>query len=318
MGHQLLRESGLQMRAVIATPSGTQRVEVRADLAEPVPAPHEAVVAVESFSVNRGELALLAARPDGWRPGQDVAGTVTSAAADGAGPSAGARVVGLVEAAGWAQHVALRVDRLAVVPDGVALADAATLPLAGLTALRTLRLGGSVLGRRVLVTGAAGGVGHLQVQLAAASGAQVVAVSRRASAREGLLGAGAHAVVNGVEQADGSFDLILDGVGGRTLSAVISKAAPGATVVLLGASDSEPAQLTLLDFVGHENTTIRTYFSYANPAGASEDLAALLSLLHTGQLVARLGVHRSWTAINAVLDDLAAGRVDGKAVLDVN
>ena len=68
---------------------------------------------------------------------------------------------------------------MAVLPDNVSFAQAATLPVAGLTALRTLRHGAPLLGKRVLITGAAGGVGTLAVQLAARSGARVTAVVGR-------------------------------------------------------------------------------------------------------------------------------------------
>ena len=76
------------------------------EVSEPEPAADEALVEVRASSINRGELALLAARPDGWRPGQDLAGVVARPAASGGGPPAGARVVGLVEGAGWSQRAA--------------------------------------------------------------------------------------------------------------------------------------------------------------------------------------------------------------------
>lgn len=304
------------MRAVVATPSGKQRVEIQDGVGEPEAAGNEAIVSVESFSLNRGELTLLGFRPDGWRPGQDIAGTVEVAAADGSGPPAGTRIAALVDQAGWAQRVAVPTDRLAIVPDGIDVAHAAALPMAGLTALRTLALGGAVLGRRVLVTGAAGGVGHLQTQLAAAAGAQVVAVTRRESMRQYLYDAGARSIVATVDEAEGPFELILDGVGGRSLAVGISKTAPAATIVLFGASDPEPARLGFHDFGGHENTSIRTYFSYANTANLGTDLAVLLELMRTGKLSIRIGMHRSWSEVNAGLDDLAAGAVDGKAVID--
>ena len=89
---------------------------------------------VHAFSLNRGELALLANRPEGWRPGQDVAGVVVQPAADGSGPEKGTSVVALVDGAGWSQHVAAPTARMAVLPDNVSFASAATLPVAGLTA----------------------------------------------------------------------------------------------------------------------------------------------------------------------------------------
>jgi NADPH:quinone reductase len=77
------------MRALVATADAGHPVEF-ADVPEPTPASDEAVIAVGAFGLNRGELSLLAGRPAGWRPGQDVAGVVGVAAADGTGPQKGA------------------------------------------------------------------------------------------------------------------------------------------------------------------------------------------------------------------------------------
>ncbi len=306
------------MRAVINTPAGPGRVAVVDGVADPVPASDEVVLAVDAFSLNRGELALLGARPEGWRPGQDVAGRVVTAAADGSGPEVGDCVVGLVEQAGWAERVAVPVDRLAVLPSGVDPAAAATLGIAGRTALHTTALGGNLLGRRVLVTGAAGGVGRFQVQLAALAGASVVAVSRRTGATEALRDLGAVDVVAGIADADGLFDLVLEGVGGRSLAGSVTKVAPGGTIVLFGASDPEPASLRLTDFFGHEDATIRTFFSYAQRSGTADDLGVLVGLLADGRLHADIAVLADWSSLNNVLDQLAAGEVDGKAILTIH
>lgn len=114
------------------------------------------------------------------------------------------------------------------------------------------------------------------------------------------------------------FELVLDGVGGRQISAAVAKVAPGGTVVLIGASDPEPAQLSLLDFAGHENATLRSYFSYAQPDTVDGDLASLVRLLAEHRLTPHIGLRSSWIHTNAALDTFAAGRVDGKAVLDVH
>lgn len=304
------------MQAIVNTPGGPGRVALVADVPEPAPAPDEVVVAVAAFGINRGELALLAARTPGWRPGQDVVGTVVAPAADGAGPPVSTRVVGLVEQAGWAQRVAVPVGRLAVLGDDVDTATAATLGIAGRTALRTVALGGSLLGHRVLVT-SAGTVGRFQVQLAALAGAHVVAVTGHDETRTALLAAGAVDVVAAVAQADGLFDLVLDTVGGRGLAAAITKVAPEGTVVLVGAADPQPAELTLLDFFGHENAAVRSYFSFTRPEAIGADLATLVGLVADGRLVAPVGLRGEWDTVNDALDALAAGRVDGKAVLTV-
>ena len=128
---------------------------------------------MHAFSFNRGELRSVRNNGEGWVPGQDVGGVVLKQAEDGSGPPAGARVVALTDEFGWAQRVAVAAIAWRCCRTMSASAQAATLPVAGLTALRTLRHGAPLLGKRVLITGAAGGVGTLAVQLAARSGARV-------------------------------------------------------------------------------------------------------------------------------------------------
>src|SRR2546422_4704135 len=194
------------MLALVNTPSAPIPVELN-EVPEPVPMPSEAIVEVHAFSLNRGELVLLAGRPEGWRPGQDIAGVVVKAAADGSGPKEGTRVVALVDSAGWAQRVAAPTARMTALPDNVSFASAATLPVSGLTALRTLRYGGALLGRRVLITGAAGGVGSFAVQLAALAGADGTGVVGRPERASGLGGRGAAAGVTIILESEGGFVL---------------------------------------------------------------------------------------------------------------
>src|SRR5580693_3980103 len=100
------------MLALVNTPAGLTPVELR-EVAEPAPSHDEAVIAVTDFSLNRGELTLMRIRPEGWRPGQDISGTVLAAAPDGTGPKAGTRIVALVDGAGWSERVAASVHRVA-------------------------------------------------------------------------------------------------------------------------------------------------------------------------------------------------------------
>src|SRR3978361_70069 len=208
------------MLALVNTPKGPAPLELR-EVADPVPARNEALVAVHAFSLNRGELASFARNREGWVPGQDIAGVVLQQAANGAGPAAGTRAVGLGDEFGWAQRAAVPSHRMAELPDSVSFSQAATLPVAGLTALRTLRHGGALVGRRVLVTGAAGGVGTLAVQIAVRSGAHVTAVVGRAERGAGLQALGAAEVVQGIDAAEGRFALILESGGGASLARAI-------------------------------------------------------------------------------------------------
>src|SRR4051812_35077253 len=163
------------MRALIVDPSTPSAVRL-GDTSEPIPKPHEVVVDVHHVAVNRGDLndARSGRLPAGAVLGSDVAGIVRQAAAAGGGPEAGTPAVALAAAA-FAEQVCVTRGALAEVPRGVGLTRAAALPVAGLAALQALRAAGPVAGRRVLVTGASGGVGHFAVQLAAHAGAHVIA-----------------------------------------------------------------------------------------------------------------------------------------------
>jgi NADPH:quinone reductase len=269
---------------------------------------------VRAFAVNRGELTLVATRGDGWRPGQDLAGDVVRAAADGAGPRVGARVAGLADWHAWAELAAVPSRRLAVLPDGVGFAAGAALPMAGTTALNVVRRGGSVLGRRVLVTGAAGGVGSFAVQLAALSGAYVTAVARASEAAR-LRARGAEAVVQEAGAAEGRFQLILESSGGAGLAAAIERVAPRGVIVAYGNSSREPTPFEFFAFAGAHGARIETYFSADEEARAGENLAVLLRLVAERRLEVDIGLERPWDELDAALEALRDRRVAGKAVL---
>src|SRR5712691_9013126 len=198
--------SGGLMLAIVNTPAGSEPVAIR-EVAEPAPRANEALVAVHAFSLNRGELRLFQVRPEGWRPGQDIAGIVLRQAADGSGPTAGRRVVALCDWEGWAERAAVPSHRIAPIADNVSYGAAASLPVAGLTALRSLRHGAPLLGKRVLITGAAGGVGNLAVQLAVRSGAKVTAIVGSAERVRLLNGPGTTEIVTTIEDVRGRFGL---------------------------------------------------------------------------------------------------------------
>src|SRR5690348_6238955 len=270
------------MKALVNTPKGTAPVAV-AELPEPQPAPHEALIAVHAFSLNRGELTLLRIRPEGWRPGQDVSGVVLKAAADGSGPKPGTRVVGILDWHGWAERAAVATHRLAALPDAVSFGEAAALPVAGITALRTLRFGDPLLGRRVLITGASGGVGTLAVQLAVCAGARVTAVARASSA-ETVRRLGARETVDQVGDAQGRYHLILESVGGASLAAALEHIAPGGTIVVFGNSSREPTTFSFAGFREAQNARIQSFFSFTSgPKEAfAPDLALLAGLVAEG------------------------------------
>ena len=307
------------MLALVNTPRGSAPIELR-EIPEPAPAHTEALVAVHAFSLNRGELSSFARNKEGWVPGQDVAGVVLRQAANGNGPPVGARVVALVDDFGWAQRAAVPSHRMAALPENVSFAQAATLPVAGLTALRTLRHGGALVGRRVLITGAAGGVGTLAVQLAVRSGAQVTAVVGRPERAAGLQALGAAEVVEGIDNAQGRFALVLESGGGASMAAAIQLVEPKGTVVVYGNSSTEPTTISFANFRGAANARLQSFSYFTSEAEErfAPDLELLLSLIADGSLKPQVGVERSWRDILEIADLLRDRRVFGKAVLRVD
>jgi NADPH2:quinone reductase len=304
------------MLAIVNTPGVSAPIELR-EVADPRPAPNEALVEVRAFSLNRGELRLFQSRPEGWRPGQDISGVVLKEAADGSGPEPGTRVVALTDNAGWAQRAAVPSHRMAALPDNVRFEEAAALPVAGLTALRTVRHGAPLLGKRVLISGAAGGVGHMAVQIAARSGARVTAVVGGSERGRHLRDAAE--IVEGIDRAKGPFALILESAGGASLTAAIRQIDARGTIVIFGNSSGEPTSLTFRDFADHPNARIQSfsYFSSEPEDRFAPDLALLASLVGDASLKPVLAEH-SWRDLAKVGPQLRDRHIAGKAVFHID
>jgi NADPH:quinone reductase len=286
--------------------------------AEPATRDDEVLVAVEAFALNRGETFLLERPRPGWRPGKDVAGVVVRAAADGTGPAAGQRVVAHPPEGGWAQFVAVPATSVAVIPGDMTATCAAALPLAGLTALRLLRRSGPLGSRRVLLTGASGGVGHFLVELAAAQGAAITAVTRTPERGARLQELGAIEVVSAVEKAEGPFDVVVESVGGAVFAQAWSRLSPRGLFLWLGQASLEAPTIDFFDWRGGASATMRK-FDYADAdVSAGEDLATLVRLVSTGRLHPELGRVDDWQHTPAVLDALLAREIRGKAILEVD
>ncbi|MFI6519141.1 zinc-binding dehydrogenase [Spirillospora sp. NPDC050679] len=300
------------MRALVVDPEAP--ASLRLGIAtDPSPAPDQLVLEVRHISLNRGEVAFAGRLPAGTVHGYDAAGVVVRAAADGTGPAAGARVVAF-GAGAWAQRMAVDVTAVAAVPDQVDLADAAALPMAGVTALRTLR-SRSVLGRRVLVTGAAGGVGRYAIQLAALGGAHVIASVGSEARAKGLAELGAHQVVVGLEGVGRPVDLILDTVGGPQLTAAWDLLAPGGDVQNIGWASGEPAVFAPYSLFSLGPAKTMSTFGDVHEVGP--DLATLLGFVVDGRLSPEVDWRGSWDRVTEAAQALLDRRIAGKAVLDV-
>lgn len=304
------------MRAIVFDPDAPRKFAI-ADAPDPVPtAPNELLIEVKAISLNFGEVySGDNAENSGDIPGWDSAGVVVTAAADGSGPAVGTRVAGASWSQGWAQRRVLASENVAVIPDSVDFETAAALPVAGVTAVQTIRRLGPVLGKRVLITGASGGVGRLAVQLAARAGAHVIAVVGSPERGAGLRELGADEIVVGL---DGVAPVhgVLEHVGGTMLAGAYGLLIDGGTVISVGAASG---QSTVIDFeaarMAHKNNRIESFMA-SWPLG--EELQYVLDLTGRGQLDAQVGYRDSWDNLDAAIDALLGRKVAGKAALSVS
>lgn len=203
------------MKAIVFDPSAPRQFSFGEVPAPKPAAPDELLIEVKAISLNSGEVATVDnAEKPGDVPGWDSAGVVLIPAADGSGPPEGPRVVGAGWSQAWAQQRVLTSNNVAVIPDSLDFEIAAALSVAAVTALQSVRRLGSAVGRRVLITGASGGVGRLAVQLAARAGAHVIAAVGSAERGAGLRELGAAEVVVGLEDV-APVHGVLEHVGGQ-------------------------------------------------------------------------------------------------------
>jgi NADPH:quinone reductase-like Zn-dependent oxidoreductase len=294
------------------------------DCERPQPLPDQLIVAPAALSLNRGEVSYSrAGAPDGFRPGWDFAGFVRRAAADGSGPAEGKRVVGMVERAAWAEEVAVSSRAVAELPDGVSFAEAACLPIAGLTALYALGCHGDLLARRVLITGATGGVGHLAIRLAKLMGAHVVAAIRSEGQVRRVVDYGADETILVGDDCsaiapNGPYDLIVESVGGAVLGACLNAIAPDGACVVIGVSGPPVTSFDSFRFFvtgGVRIYDLMLFRDMLKRESAATGLRRLVSLTAAGRLRPDISVERPWDDIEAVASDLTNRQFSGKAVL---
>ena len=306
------------MRALVADPTASPALSL-ADVPEPTAGPGELLVDMEGASVNRGEIRTAAKQPPGTIIGWDVAGTVAALGEGVTTFDVGERVVALSPNGGsFAERVVVPADWTAPLPSACDFVTAATLPVAGVTAAGILRLGRTHAGDRVLVTGAAGGVGQVAVQLALQTRATVTGQAGSEERAAAVRDTGAEALVHPGDGSpvDGEFDVVLDGIGGPMLGPLLDATARNGRVVVYG--NSADASSTLrVDAFYPKGITIYGFrvFTSVPPTQAVKDMATLADQAATGTLSVKVQATAPLAGALPLIADLYNRRVTGKVVI---
>jgi NADPH:quinone reductase len=306
------------MRALVADPTASPALSL-AEVPEPSPGPGQLLLDMEAASVNRGEIRTAAKQPPGTVIGWDVAGTVAAVGAGVSSFDVGERVVTLSPSSGaFAERVVVPAEWTAPLPSACDFVTAATLPVAGVTAVGVLRLARVHAGDRVLITGAAGGVGLFAVQLALQAKAAVTGQARGEERAATVRDLGAEALVHPGDGSpvDGEFDVVIDGIGGPMVGPLLDAAATGGRVVVFGNSADAESTFRVERFYS-KGVTIFGFRVFASVPTDQvvKDMANLADQAASGAL--RVAVQATAPLADALplIGDLYDRKVTGKVVL---
>ncbi|WP_440902679.1 NAD(P)-dependent alcohol dehydrogenase [Actinosynnema sp.] len=315
------------MRAVVQDAYGIAGVLRVEEVPEPEPGEGEVLVRVRAAGVDQGarhlvtgepgvvRLALGVRRPRHRVPGADLAGVVERVGGGVRGFEVGDEVLGVGRGA-FAELARASADRIVRKPASLTFAEAAALPISGVTALQAVR---GRVGERVLVLGASGGVGSCAVQLAKALGARVTGVC--SGGKAGFVRSlGADEVVDYREaEPSGRYDLVVDTGGRRPLRALRRLLTPRGALVIVGGEGGGTVFGGLQRQLGALllNPLVRQSLTCPVSLVGAEDLRLLVGFVERGQLRAPLDRSYPLERAEDALLRLSAGGVLGKVVLTV-
>jgi NADPH:quinone reductase-like Zn-dependent oxidoreductase len=328
------------MKALTQSAYGSPDTFVVREIPAPTAAADEVVVRVEAVGLNAADWHLFRGKPYAARAafgltrpknpvmGSDVSGVVVQVGSEVTSFSVGDEVMVEAQRGGLAELVAVKAKYVALKPASFTFLEAATLPLAGGTALQALRDHGKVsTGDRVLVIGASGGVGTWAVQIAVALGAEVTGVcSTRNVELVRSLGA-THVVdytVDDVLSAGTTYDVVIDMIGDIPLRECRRLLAPGGRYVMVGGGEGGrilgpvfgPMGRTFGTFVlgaGGEKRSLNAAIAKRNGA----DVEVLRGLAEAGSLKPSIERVYSFDDAREALAQIETGRVAGKLAIAV-
>ena len=299
------------MQAVLIRETGGPDVLHYEEADRPEPGDGEVLIRVSAVSVN----------PVDWKQrrwlaqtevpavlGRDVSGTVERSRVDGF--TEGDAVFGMAASGGYAEYTTASAAAIAKKPDGLSHEQAAALPVAGMTAWQAVfDRGGLEHGQTALIAGAAGGVGHLAVQLAKRAGARVIGTGSSRN-RDFVLGLGADEYVDytqqDVDQAVSGVDMAFDTVGGDTTQALVPTVREGGVLVTIASAPPEEAARA---------RGVRAELLVMSPS--SEQLARIGELVAGGEVRVEISQGLPLTEVRRAHELSESGHTRGKIVLTV-
>jgi NADPH2:quinone reductase len=311
------------MQAVVID-NGQLRVEDRPD---PVPGDTEVLVAVKAAGLNGADMLQVHGRyaaPPGAPPdipGLELAGEVVGTGRQVTAAQWGDRVMGLVGGGAQATMAVVDESHLLAVPASIPWPEAGGFPEVFSTAYDALFLRcGLSVGDRLLVTGAAGGVGAAAVQLGAVAGATVIASVRDPGRRDQVAALGAHEVIGTDDLADhGPYDVVLELVGAPALLQTLDALATGARIAVVGIGGGSRLELDLRALMQSRSTiggsTLRSRSRAEKAAVTAAVRAHVLPLLAASRIRVPVLATFPFCEAEAAYARFAAGSKLGKIVL---
>jgi NADPH2:quinone reductase len=294
---------------------------------DPVPGDTELLVAVRSAGINNADLvqrlgfypAPPGSPPD--IPGMELAGEVVGVGAQVESFGIGDRVMALVGGGAQATMAVIDESHALRVPPELGWPEAGGFPEVFSTAFDALFThSGLAMGERALITGAAGGVGTAGVQLAAATGAHVVATVRNAARHAEVAALGADIVIDPAEvDAYGPYDVVLELVGAASLPSVLPHLSTGGRVIVIGVGSGANVEINLLGLMGARarigGSMLRSRSRREKAEVAAAMTTHVLPLLADGSITVPVCDTFAMSEAAAAYERFAAGGKLGKVVL---
>ena len=293
---------------------------------DPTPGAGEVLVRVRAAGVNGADMmqrrGLYPAPPGAPQdiPGLELAGEVEALGPGAARFAEGDRVMAIVAGGGQAECAVVHERALMPVPEALAWPEAGGFPEVFVTAHDALfTQAGLELGERLLVHGAAGGVGTAAVQLGRATGAEVTATVRNEALRPGVEALGARAIAPDGFEEHGEFDVVLELVGAPNLAANVGSLATGGRIVVIGVGAGAKAELNLVALMGKRGRIMASTLR-ARPLEQKADAMRkveehVLPLVESGAVKVPVAETFPLDDANAAYERFANGGKLGKIVL---